>query len=128
MYKYTEIIADAIVPTTKAPYVPEKTDVTINKQIASKVASPKRRRSYFHLITSRLKETAIPTIINSKNKPPKDRNSRILERRRTLYVYTKSIAPIEAKKSRTPTTSSLIQSTKADQAATLMVKATEPHK
>lgn len=75
-----------------------------------------------------LKNTAIPTIKNSKNKPPKYRNSRILERRRTLYAYTKSIAPIEAKKSRKPVTSSLIQSTKADQAATLMVKATEPHK
>ena len=95
---------------------------------ASRQASAVRPESNFHFTTAMLKNVATPIKINSKNKPPKDRNSRILERRRTLYAYTKSIAPIEAKKSRKPITSSFIQSTKADQAATLMVRATEPHK
>ena len=60
--RYRDTKADAIVPTTKAPYEPLKTIPTRTNKLASKMALADCLRSNFHLMIAMLKKTAIPMI------------------------------------------------------------------
>lgn len=62
MRRYSDISADAIVPTTSAPYEPENTTVTKIRRVASTDASVVLPLSNFHLMIAILKNTAIPII------------------------------------------------------------------
>ena len=63
--KKIETRAEAIVPTTNAPYDPLNRIATITNKKRSRDASAYLLRSNFHLTNAILKNTAIPTIKNS---------------------------------------------------------------
>ena len=61
--------ADAIVPTTKAPYEPLKKAATKIKRKVSRNASAYLARSNFQTMNTKLKKTSIPTNIYSIKTP-----------------------------------------------------------
>lgn len=69
--KYKDITTEAMVPTTKAPYVSENTTVTNPKHTASIIAFRTLPLLNFHMIIITLNDTANPIIkyANIKNTP-----------------------------------------------------------